>query len=155
MPKLPSHPNCGCTFIEVDQTEFLKQQSFEFGNMTHENWNNQTDDEKYLWCNNFRNRFGSAIDKYARQYNIPKELLAGVIANEMLDWNFPDGTWLDGIGGGGIGYAQIAIETAKKHGVNGSNSEIKGKLNSYEGSVEIAAKILKDYFEEKVKKIIN
>lgn len=116
--------------------------------MTHDKWNNQTDDEKYLWCNSFRERFGSVIDKYAIQYNIPKELLAGVIANEMLDWKFPDGTWLDGIGGGGIGYAQIAIKTAIKYGEIGSNSEIKDKLNSYEGSVEIAAKILKNYFDE-------
>ena len=66
----------------------------------------------------------------------------------MLDWRFPDGTLLDGIGGGGIGYAQIAIKTARKHGTKGSVSEIKAKLNSYEGSVEIAAKILKNYFDE-------
>ena len=148
MPELPIHPNCGCFFAEVDQTEFLKQQNFEFGNMTHDKWYDQTDEEKYLWCNSFRNRFGGAIDKYARQYNIPKELLAGIIANEMLDWKFPDGTRLDGIGGGGVGYAQIAVKTAKKHGVDGSDSRIKTKLYSYDGSVEIAAKILKDYFEE-------
>ena len=148
MPELPIHPNCGCTLIEVDQTEFLRQQNFEFGDMTHDKWDNQTEEEKYLWCNSFRNRFGAAIDKYARLYNIPRELLAGVIASEMLDWKFPDGTWLDGIGGGGIGYAQIAIKTATKHGAKGSYSEIKEKLNSYEGSVEIAAKILKDYFDE-------
>ncbi len=153
MPELPIHPNCGCSFAEVNQEEFLKQQSFEFGNMTHDKWENQTDEEKYLWCNSFRNRFGSVIDKYARQNNIPKELLAGVIANEMLDWKFPDGTWLDGIGGGGVGYAQIAMRTAKKHGAIGSNSEIKDKLSSYEGSVEIAAKILKDYFDEFCKSV--
>ena len=66
----------------------------------------------------------------------------------MLDWKFPDGTKLDGISGGGVGYAQISIETAQRHGISGSKSSIRKKLNSYEGCVEIAAKILKDYFYE-------
>ena len=34
------------------------------------------------------------------------------------------------------------------NGIIDSNSEIRAKLNSYNGSVEITAKILKDYFEE-------
>lgn len=148
IPLLPRHPNCDCFFAEVDQDEYIRQKNFEFGRMTHDEWYDQSEEKKFLWCNSFRNRFGDAIDKYAKIYNIPKQLLAGVIANEMLDWRFPDGTLLDGIGGGGIGYAQIAIKTARKHGVIGSDAEIKAKLNSYEGSVEIAAKILKDYFDE-------
>lgn len=148
IPSLPRHPNCDCFFIEVDQDEYIRQKNFEFGRMTHDEWFDQSEEKKFLWCNSFRNRFGNAIDKYAKMYNIPKQLLAGIIANEMLDWRFPDGTLFDGIGGGGIGYAQIAIKTARKHGATGSNSEIKSKLNSYEGCVEIAAKILKDYFNE-------
>ena len=148
IPNLPLHPNCDCSLIEINQDEYLRAKNFEFGNMSHERWDEQTEEEKYLWCNSFRNRFGNAIDKYTKQYNIPKELLAGIIANEMLDWKFPDGTWLDGLGGGGIGYAQIALKTAKKHGTTGSDSEIKKRLNSYDGSVEIAARILKSYFDE-------
>ena len=74
--------------------------------------------------------------------------LVGVIANEMLDWKFPDGTPLDGVSGGGIGYAQIAVKTARAHGVTGPDSEIKNMLNSYEGSVAVSARILKDYLEE-------
>ena len=148
IPELPLHPNCDCSLIEINQNEYLQLKDFEFGNMSHERWYEQTEEEKYLWCNSFRNRFGNAIDKYAKQYNIPKELLAGIIANEMLDWKFPDGTLLDGIGGGGIGYAQIALKTARKHGTTGSDSEIKKRLNSYDESVEIAARILKSYFDE-------
>ena len=148
IPEIPLHPNCDCSLIEVDQDEYLRLKNFEFGNMSHERWDEQTEEEKYLWCNSFRNRFGNAIDKYAKQYNIPKELLAGIIANEMLDWKFPDGTLLDGIGGGGIGYAQIALKTARKYGITGAYSEIEKKLNSYDGSVEIAARILKSYFNE-------
>ena len=148
IPELPLHPNCDCSLIEINQNEYLQLKDFEFGNMSHERWYEQTEEKKHLWCNSFRNRFGKAIDRYAKQYNIPKELLAGIIANEMLDWKFPDGTWLDGIGGGGIGYAQIALKTARKHGTTGSDSEIKKRLNSYDGSVEIAARILKSYFDE-------
>lgn len=148
IPSLPRHPNCDCFFVEVDQKEYLKQKNFEFGKMTHEEWSRQSDEEKYLWCNCFRQRFGNAIDKYAKKHNIPKQLLAGVIANEMLEWKFPDGTGLDGIRGGGIGYAQIAIKTARAHGITGSDAEIKNMLNSYEGSVAVSARILKDYFEE-------
>ena len=116
--------------------------------MTHEKWRRQSNEDKYLWCNSFRNRFGNAIDKYAKKYNIPKQLLAGVIANEMLEWKFPDGRSLDGFTGGGIGYAQIAIKTARAHGITGSEAEIKKMLNSYDGSVEASAKILKDYLDE-------
>jgi hypothetical protein len=148
IPSLPRHPNCDCFFVEVDQEEYIKQKNFEFGKMTHDKWSKQSNEEKYLWCNTFRNRFGNAIDKHAKKYNIPKQLLAGVIANEMLEWKFPDGTSLDGLSGGGIGYAQIAIKTARVHGITGSDAEIKKMLNSYAGSVEAAAKILKDYVTE-------
>lgn len=123
--------------------------------MTHQKWGAQSQDEKYLWCNSFRNRFGNAIDKYAKKYNIPKQLLAGVIANEMQEWEFPDGTFLDGVYGGGIGYAQIAVKTARVHGITGSDSEIKNMLNSYEGSVAVSARILKDYFEEFRNGVLN
>jgi hypothetical protein len=44
-----------------------------------------------------------------------------------------------------VGYAQIAVKTARTYGIKGSDSEIKERLNSYEGSVEAAAKILKDW----------
>ena len=148
IPLLPFHPNCSCHFIEVNQEEYLKQKNFQFGNMSPDRWDRLKEEDKYLWCNVFRDRFGKAIDKYAIQYNIPKQLIAGVIANEMLDWKFPDGTLFDGITGGGIGYAQIAIKTARDHGILGNESYIKEELNSYEGSVEIASKILKDYFDE-------
>ncbi len=148
LPSLPIHPNCDCFFEEVTKEEYLKQKNFKFGNMDHDTWYNQTEDEKYQWCNSFRNRFGNAIDKYAEQYNIPKQLLAGIIANEMLDWRFPDGTMIDGAGGGGIGYAQISTKTARAHGTDGSVFKIRKTLESYEGSVAVAAKILKDYWEE-------
>ena len=148
IPIFPLHPNCNCRLVEVDQAEYAKQNRFQFGEMTHDQWGKQEESKKYLWCNIFRIRFGSAIDKYAREYNIPKQLLAGVIANEMLEWKFPDGTRYDGISGGGVGYAQIAIKTARKHGATGTDAEIRKKLNSYDGSVEIAAKILKVYLEE-------
>lgn len=155
IPTLPRHQNCNCFFVEVDKDEYIKQKKFEFGNMTHDKWSRQSDKYKYLWCNSFRNHFGASIDKYSRKYDIPKQLLAGVIANEMLEWKFPDGTRFDGITGGGIGYAQVAIKTAKDHGIGGSDSEIRKMLNSYEGSVAIAAKILKDYlieFRDSIKK---
>ena len=148
MPLFPLHPNCDCHFVEVNQAEYIRQNEFQFGEMNHDKWFDQSEKDKYLWCNSFRIRFGTAIDEYAKLYNIPKQLLAGIIANEMLDWRWPDGTFLDGSKGGGIGHAQIALQTASKHRVTGSKSEIRKKLNSYEGSVEIAAKILKNYFDE-------
>ena len=73
----------------------------------------------------------------------------------MMEWKFPDGTPLDGVSGGGIGYAQIAVKTARAHGITGSDSEIKNMLNSYEGSVAVSARILKDYFEEFRNGVLN
>ena len=61
----------GLSVIEVDQKEYLKQKNFEFGAMKPDQWAEQAEEEKYLWCNSFRSRFGNAIDKYAKQYNIP------------------------------------------------------------------------------------
>ena len=148
MPELPLHPNCRCRYIEVSAEDFLKQKSFEFGAMSVDKWMDQSKDDKNLWCNSFRNRFGDAIDKFAQQYNVPKELLAGIIANEMLDWKWPDGSWLDGVGGGGGGYAQISPKTAQQEGVASKEEDIKAKLKTAEGSVEVAAKLLKKYLDE-------
>jgi hypothetical protein len=47
-----------------------------------------------------------------------------------------------------VGYAQIAVKIARTYGIKGSETEIRERLNSYEGSVEAAAKILKDYLVE-------
>lgn len=113
--------------------------------MTPDKWAEQSIEETYLWCNAFRKKFGDFINQYAREYNVPEQLLAGVIANEMLDWHFPDGTSLDGLRGGGVGFAQISISTARKYGFN---NEIRQMLNSVDGSVRIAAKILSDYIQE-------
>ncbi|MBO5991117.1 MAG: hypothetical protein J6R00_05655, partial [Lentisphaeria bacterium] len=148
MPSLPLHQNCDCYFVEVSLEDYTKQKDFQFGEMMHEKWKFQSEDDKNLWCNSFRKRFGDFIDQYAEKYNIPKELLAGVIANEMLEWKFPDGSIIDGIGGGGVGYAQIAVATALKNGITESRFAIIKKLNTYEGSVEIAAKILRNYLYE-------
>ena len=55
----------------------------------------------------------------------------------------------------GVGYAQVAIKTAHSHGIAGTDAKIREMLNSYEGSVAVAAKILKDYlaeFRESIKK---
>ena len=98
-------------------------------------------------CGVIRSEIASAMLLINMQKNITSRnnYLQGGIANEMLEWKFPDGTSLDGLSGGGIGYAQIAIKTARVHRITGSDAEIKKMLNSYAGSVEAAAKILKDY----------
>jgi len=85
MPALPLHPNCRCSLVEVNQEEYIKQNSYNFGSMSHGEWDHQDEEKKYLWCNAFRKHFGNSIDQYVIRYNIPKQLLAGVIANEMLD----------------------------------------------------------------------
>ena len=48
----------------------------------------------------------------------------------------------------GGGAREGNFKTARKHGVAGTDEEIRRRLNSYDGSVEIAAKILKNYFDE-------
>jgi hypothetical protein len=59
------------------------------------------------------------IKQAARQNCIPERLLAIIIANEMIDWRWPDGTGFDGIRGGGVGPAQISPGTAVNEGVTG------------------------------------
>ena len=43
------------------------------------------DEEKYLWCNTFRNRFGNAIDKYAKNITSRNNYLQG--SSPMKCWN--------------------------------------------------------------------
>ena len=85
IPSLPRHPNCDCFFVQVDQEEYIKQKNFEFGKMTHDRWSKQSNEEKYLWCNTFRNRFGNAIDKYAKNITSRNNYLQG--SSPMKCWN--------------------------------------------------------------------
>lgn len=147
-PILPLHPNCDCRYVEVSEREFLRQQNFQFGTMNPDKWIEQSDDDKNLWCNSFRKQFGDCIDKYSIKYNVPKQLLAGIIANEMIDWKWPDGSFFDGLGGGGVGYAQIAPKTAQQQGIVEKKENVSAKLKSIEGSVELAARLLRKYLDE-------
>ena len=83
-----------------------------------------TTEDTNAWADAFHLRFGAAIEESARKFCIPKKLIAAIVANEMTEWNNVDGTVFDGIGGlsfltgkltGGIGPAQISVETARKH----------------------------------------
>ena len=49
---------------------------------------------------------------------------------------------------GAIVSCRLEWSDAKAHGITGPDAEIKKMLNSYDGSVEAAAKILKDYVTE-------
>ena len=76
-------------------------------------------DDKEKWAKNFQGRFGGLIEKHAKEQCIPKRLLAAIIANELTDWDWADGTVFDGMGGGGVGPAQIAPSTAVSENVTG------------------------------------
>ena len=45
IPELPLHPNCDCSLIEINQNEYLQLKDFEFGNMSHERWYEQTEEK--------------------------------------------------------------------------------------------------------------
>jgi len=112
------------------------------------------------WFRQLRERLGASVNKSAKEYCVPKRLLAAVIANEMLDWDKYDGTILDGIKGGGIGYAQISIDTAIGEGVTGVKppgilyhpSHYRGlvqeKLQRLDGNIEIAARLMRKYLND-------
>ena len=53
-----------------------------------------------------------------------------IAANELMDWRNIDGTQLDGLKGGGVGYAQIAIDTALQEGVSGYEKELVKKMKN-------------------------
>ena len=87
--------------------------------MTPEQWDSQNESDKKKWCRLFSSKFGFYISRYAQISNVPKSLLSVIAANELMDWRNIDGTQLDGLKGGGVGYAQIAIDTALQEGVSG------------------------------------
>ena len=78
-----------------------------------------TDAQKEPWYQKFRDRFQVDIEKSAHEHCIPKKLLANLIAHEQLEANWVDSSWLDGIGGGGRGPAQISARTAITENVTG------------------------------------
>ncbi|MBN8460257.1 MAG: RHS repeat-associated core domain-containing protein [Verrucomicrobia bacterium] len=123
------------------------------------------------WKDAFKDRFGDAINRSALANCVPKRLIAALIANEMIEWVPPDGPSLDGPGGGGIGPAQVSIDTAIEHGLTDvtplsfpahvvNNATIRGLANlqyrnavkqtltSDEGSVEAAARLIREYLKK-------
>ena len=93
-----------------------------------------------------------------------------IIANELIDWRNIDGSIFDGIRGGGVGFAQISVDTAIREGVSGFEEELTNLIRQYallpesiayriicgkvhkkllttSGSVEIAARLLRRYIE--------
>ena len=73
--------------------------------------------EQQEWVDSFRRRFSDAISRSAAANCVPKRLVAAMIANEMTEWLWPDGTSFDGILGGGGGPAQISPDTAIDSGL--------------------------------------
>jgi hypothetical protein len=131
------------------------------------------------WAKAFGDRFGSLIQNAAKANCIPASLLAAIVANEMVDWRWPDGTFLDGITGGGVGPAQIAPATAVNAGATGlqtsdfrprrqttpagptsvdtsyvlspeaqHQSAARDLLQTDNGAIDIAARLLKNYLNE-------
>jgi hypothetical protein len=123
MPKLPLHPNCKCHYEDVYETirkiSSLDPEKIIMPQMTPEQWDSQNESDKKKWCRLFSSKFGFYISTYAQISNVPKSLLSVIVANELMDWRNIDGTQLDGLKGGGVGYAQIAIDTALQEGVSG------------------------------------
>ena len=134
--------------------------------MNPQDFEGMSNAHKNHWAASFKSRFGNLIDKYAREHCVPKKLLAGIIANEMMDWDIVDNSPLDGIGGGGVGPAQIAPQTAIDQKVTGTvtrggnmmsidydppertHRDVKRKLQTDSGAVEIAARLLRKYLQE-------
>jgi hypothetical protein len=107
------------------------------------------------WNRSFKNRFGSDIDSSSAAHCVPKRLLAGMIANEMTDWDGLDGGPLDGISNGGIGPAQISVDTAIKNNLYPNLNDkgtLKDALKSDAGAVEAAATLLRQYIEDLCKR---
>ena len=135
MPKLPLHPNCKCHYENNYESSNNKvaissrdPESIKMPNMTPSQWDNLAESEKKAWCILFRSKFGNYISKYSIQNNVPKMLLALIMANELIDWRNVDGTALDGIRGGGVGFAQISVDTAIREGVSGFEEELNSLM---------------------------
>ena len=126
----------------------------------------------------FKTKFGNYISEYSQQYDVPKKLLTIIIANELIDWRNIDGSIFDGIRGGGVGFAQISVDTAIREGVSGFEEELTNltrqyailpdgiayriicgkvhkKLLTTDGSVEIAARLLQRYIKYYERKAQN
>lgn len=119
-------------------------------NITPDKFMNLTQGQKEAWARAFRDRFKKHIDQAAKDNCVPKKLLAAIIANEMMDWRFPDGTVLDGARGGGIGPAQISLDTVRKHNLFEKNlvANEKATMAEDQPSVELAARLMHIYKDE-------
>ena len=183
MPELPRHPNCKCHYENIYETsdnevsiDPRNPENIKMPNMTPLEWNNLTESEKKTWCSRFKSKFGKYISEYSIKNNVPQMLLALIMANELIDWRNVDGTALDGIRGGGVGFVQISVDTAIREMVSGFEEELTNlmrqnnvlpdsiayriicgkvhqKLLTTRGSVEIASRLLHryiEYYENKV-----
>ena len=137
--------------------------------MDDESFSKLSNEDQQAWADSFRRRFGDAVNRSAEANCVPKRLLAAMIANEMIEWLWPDGTFLDGLTGGGVGPAQISVDTAITNGLTDINApppwidsnpyhksnatnrylnRVSAVLATDEGSVEAAARLLREYLKE-------
>ena len=127
--------------------------------------------KKRRWVEDFWREFGLHILQSARRHCVPYRLLAGVIANEQLDYSWIENV-LEHLGfGKSLGPAQITISTAVMEGlievtpdsfndavVFGFAGEmayiskydyyysfVRAQLLSAENNIDIAARLLKKY----------
>ena len=78
-------------------------------------WDTWTDEQRRTWFAGFIRQYGEFIYAAAKKHCVPAELLAAVIANEMIDY-----TWYENLGeqmgiGKSLGPAQIHVNLAFKY----------------------------------------
>ena len=128
-----------------------------------------SDQKKKKWIDNFWKNFGLYILQSATKNCVPYRLLAGVVANEQLDYSWVENI-LEHFGmGNSLGPAQISVPTAISEGmidltpdafqdlwsigINGEviftskyemfNLYVRAKLLSIESNIDIAARLLR------------
>jgi hypothetical protein len=80
----------------------------------YESWSSE---QRSNWMRDFHQEYGSSIADSARKNGVPQELLAAVVANEVIDWGRSEQA-AENLGFGySVGPAQITPSTTDREGV--------------------------------------
>ena len=118
----PLRPSSGLHFylyafplISLDPLGLFFLPTIFYGTNADRFWN-QSNKDRALWFNNFWRQYGQMISQSARKHCVPQELLAAIIANEMIDYSGLESVLERYAGlGSSLGPAQLTVRIALKY----------------------------------------
>jgi RHS repeat-associated protein len=108
-----------------------------------------SDKQINAWFEMFKEIYWEYIEKSSRSHTIPRELLAAMVANELIDYDIKDvAADVTGLKGASYGPSQIKVKTVKEEGLTVStlsDKEIRDELLDARRNIFYAGGLIRKY----------